>query len=54
MKRKKFWAKFLLLLSLIVFSVGSAWAEPQGKLIIFHAGSLSVPFARIEKNFEAR
>lgn len=54
MKRKKFWAKFLLLLSLIVFSVGSAWAEPQGKLIIFHAGSLSVPFAKIEKNFEAK
>ena len=54
MKRKKFWAKFLLLLSLIVFSAGSAWAEPQGKLIIFHAGSLSVPFAKIEKNFEAR
>ena len=54
MKRKKFWAKFLLLLSLIVFSAASAWAEPQGKLIIFHAGSLSVPFARIEKNFEAR
>ena len=54
MKRKKFWAKFLLLLSLIVFSAGSAWAEPKGKLIIFHAGSLSVPFARIEKNFEAR
>ena len=27
---------------------------PQGKLIIFHAGSLTVPFAKIEKEFEAK
>jgi molybdate/tungstate transport system substrate-binding protein len=32
----------------------SADAEPGGKLIIFHAGSLSVPFARMEKDFEAK
>ena len=32
----------------------SANAEPQGKLIIFHAGSLTVPFAKIEKDFEAK
>ncbi|WP_457571647.1 tungstate ABC transporter substrate-binding protein WtpA [Desulfovulcanus sp.] len=55
MKGKKLWAKFLLLLGLTVFmSAGSAWAEPKGKLIIFHAGSLSIPFAKIEKNFEAK
>ena len=36
---------------LLPFSVG---AEPQGKLIIFHAGSLTVPFAKIEKDFEAK
>ncbi|MBW1677366.1 MAG: tungstate ABC transporter substrate-binding protein WtpA [Deltaproteobacteria bacterium] len=29
-------------------------AEPEGKLIIFHAGSLTVPFARMEKIFEAK
>lgn len=29
-------------------------AEPQGKLIIFHAGSLTVPFAEMEKVFEAK
>jgi len=28
-------------------------AGPKGKLIIFHAGSLTVPFAKIEKAFEA-
>jgi molybdate/tungstate transport system substrate-binding protein len=29
-------------------------AAPKGKLIIFHAGSLTVPFAAMEKDFEAR
>ncbi len=32
---------------------GLCMAEPSGKLIIFHAGSLTVPFADIEKAFEA-
>jgi molybdate/tungstate transport system substrate-binding protein len=36
---------------LLPFSVG---AEPQGKLIVFHAGSLTVPFAKIEKDFETK
>jgi len=42
---------FVTLTVLLPFSVG---AEPQGKLIIFHAGSLTVPFAKIEKDFEAK
>lgn len=29
-------------------------ASPSGKLVIFHAGSLSVPFAAMEKAFEAK
>ncbi|MCP4720207.1 MAG: tungstate ABC transporter substrate-binding protein WtpA [Desulfobacteraceae bacterium] len=29
-------------------------AGPRGKLTIFHAGSLTVPFAKIEKAFEAK
>jgi molybdate/tungstate transport system substrate-binding protein len=33
---------------------GPAFAEPSGTLIIFHAGSLTVPFAAMEKEFEAR
>ncbi len=32
----------------------AAMATPKGKLIIFHAGSLTVPFAKIEKEFEAK
>ncbi len=32
-----------------------AFAEvPSGKLVIFHADSLSVPFARLEKDFEKK
>ncbi|WP_319542456.1 tungstate ABC transporter substrate-binding protein WtpA [uncultured Pseudodesulfovibrio sp.] len=31
-----------------------ASAEPSGKLVIFHAGSLSVPFDAMEKAFEAK
>ena len=33
---------------------GSAFAEPSGKLVIFHAGSLAVPFGDMEKAFEAK
>lgn len=49
----------LLVLALGVFSYSFLLADndqpqPTGKLVIFHAGSLSVPFAAIEKEFEAR
>ena len=42
---------FVVITVLLPFSVG---AEPQGKLIVFHAGSLTVPFVKIEKDFEAK
>jgi molybdate/tungstate transport system substrate-binding protein len=32
----------------------SAFAAPAGKLIVFHAGSLAVPFQAMEKAFEAK
>ncbi len=49
----------LLVLALGVFSYSFLLADndkpqPTGKLVIFHAGSLSVPFAAIEKQFEAK
>jgi molybdate/tungstate transport system substrate-binding protein len=44
----------IIFIALIVLSPFSVSAEPQGKLIIFHAGSLTVPFAKIEKDFEAK
>ncbi len=39
---------------LVAALTGTARAEPSGKLVIFHAGSLSVPFAAMEKAFEAQ
>jgi ABC-type molybdate transport system substrate-binding protein len=36
---------FFFLCTIIILPVSHASAEPAGKLIMFHAGSLSVPFA---------
>ena len=43
-----------LLCATVVFLSTFALAGPSGKLIMFHAGSLSVPFAAMEKTFEAK
>jgi molybdate/tungstate transport system substrate-binding protein len=53
LKRYFFWllACFFVALVTLPRSVG---AEPQGKLVMFHAGSLTVPFATMEKVFEAK
>ncbi|MGE4544832.1 MAG: tungstate ABC transporter substrate-binding protein WtpA [Pedobacter sp.] len=45
---------FLVCLMLVLSVPMMAFAAPSGKLIIFHAGSLSVPFAAMEKAFEAK
>lgn len=46
----------IIAVAALVFACAApmASAEPTGKLTIFHAGSLSVPFKTIEKNFEAK
>lgn len=36
----------------LVFPLGKAFGELKGKLIIFHAGSLTVPFEKMEREFE--
>ena len=55
-KSKRMW-KWIALTAfacvMMAVSVGTA-AEPAGKLIIFHAGSLTVPLAQMEKQFEAK
>ncbi|RLE11576.1 tungstate ABC transporter substrate-binding protein WtpA [Candidatus Aerophobetes bacterium] len=51
-----FWkllVSFILLVSLVL-PFGEAFAELSGKLIIFHAGSLAVPFEKIEEKFEGK
>jgi molybdate/tungstate transport system substrate-binding protein len=44
-------AAFLAMVICLPFSAG---AEPQGKLVMFHAGSLSVPLKAMEKHFEEK
>ena len=39
---------------MILLPASPALAEPAGKIVMFHAGSLSVPFAAMEKAFEAK
>ncbi|ACU90434.1 tungstate ABC transporter substrate-binding protein WtpA [Desulfomicrobium baculatum] len=47
--------RMFLFMAVFGLCAGSpAFAEPSGKLVIFHAGSLSVPFADMEKAFEAK
>jgi molybdate/tungstate transport system substrate-binding protein len=47
--------RFIIIFFLVlVFQATSLQAAPSGKLIMFHAGSLSVPFAAMEKAFEAK
>jgi len=40
--------------AMFLLPASQALAEPSGKLVMFHAGSLSVPFAAMEKAFEAK
>jgi len=52
---KRNWIVILsVLIILSLSSLPTVMAEPSGKLIIFHAGSLSVPFAAMEKHFESK
>ncbi len=56
MKKTRYSALLLLVLvlSLTLVFPDSSSAKPNGKLIIFHAGSLTIPFTKIEKEFEAK
>lgn len=53
MKQHVYRMVLFLLLGLLTFSA-NAIAETKSMVTIFHAGSLSVPFAEIEKAFEAK
>lgn len=46
--------KFCTLMTVFVFFLASGWvlAGDKTEVIIFHAGSLTVPFAQMEKDFE--
>jgi molybdate/tungstate transport system substrate-binding protein len=47
-------AKLFMVATVILLVTVQAFAEPTGKLTMFHAGSLSVPFETMEKAFEAK
>jgi molybdate/tungstate transport system substrate-binding protein len=44
----------LAALGLASYLYSSSESQPVGRLVVFHAGSLSVPFAAMEKEFESR
>lgn len=48
------WISLFLFFAMLLLPASHASAEPAGKLIMFHAGSLSVPFAAMEKVFETK
>jgi molybdate/tungstate transport system substrate-binding protein len=48
------WAVVILFGASVPFTVMEAFAEPEGRLTMFHAGSLTVPFVDMEKAFEAK
>ncbi len=48
------WLGFLLTGIFFFIAPATGFAEPEGKLTMFHAGSLTVPFAAMEKAFEAK
>jgi len=54
LRQKKFFS-ILVIVSVVAFiTAPSASTEPKGTLVMFHAGSLTMPFATMEKEFEAR
>lgn len=56
MRSRKLLASLILVFGMVAmaFTPALVGAEPQGKLIMFHAGSLTLPFEAMEKAFESR
>lgn len=55
--RSRKWTTWVIVLSFFLLGTlisGEAAAEPSGNLVMFHAGSLTVPFETMEKAFEAK
>ncbi len=53
---EKIYLPFIIIVAFAALSFPMSWAkaDPSGDLVIFHAGSLSVPFMKMEKEFEKR
>ncbi|MFW6147315.1 MAG: tungstate ABC transporter substrate-binding protein WtpA [Thermodesulfobacteriota bacterium] len=48
------WMGFMAIAMILVLPQGNALADVSGKVIIFNAGSLTMPLAQMEKEFEAK
>jgi len=48
------WIGFMALAMILLLPQGNVRAEVSGKVIIFNAGSLTMPLAQMEKEFEAK
>jgi molybdate/tungstate transport system substrate-binding protein len=48
------WMWCVVVAMVLVLPQGKAFAEVSGKVIIFNAGSLTIPLAQMEKDFEAK
>jgi molybdate/tungstate transport system substrate-binding protein len=48
------WMACVVVAVMLSMTQGNALADVSGKIIIFNAGSLTIPFAQMEKEFEAK
>lgn len=48
------WFVACAMVAVVLIGPSASWAGPSGDLVIYHAGSLSVPLAAMEKAFEAK
>ncbi len=54
MKPVKTWTRILFCsMALVLAFAAPSGAEPKGKVVVFHAGSLTVPLEEMERRFEA-
>jgi len=48
------WLLYVIVAIILVLPCGKSFGEISGKIVIFNAGSLTIPLAKMEKEFEAR
>jgi molybdate/tungstate transport system substrate-binding protein len=48
------WLMYGVVAIFLLLPCGKSFGDTTGKIIIFNAGSLTIPFAKMEKVFESR
>ena len=54
MNKRRSWIFSVLVIAVFIISPLPCFAGMSGKMVMFHAGSLTIPFAKMEKEFEAK